>query len=114
MIKTLIKKVRNVGRMARNKGKRGEREIVKILQAHGWQARRGYQARGGKEEPDVVSNFPYRIEVKFVENLNIFSAFDQILFDNPHNCDNVLAFRKSNEPWRVALDLEVFLRLVKH
>ena len=102
--------------MSRNKGRRGERQIVKILLENGWQARRGYQARGGREEPDIVTNFPYRLEVKHVESLNIFSAFEQIKFDNSHNCDKVgiLVFRKNREPWRVALPLAEFLNLVKN
>jgi Holliday junction resolvase len=97
--------------MARNKGKRGEREIVKVLEGYGYAARRGFQSRGGKEEPDVISNFPFRIEVKYCQTLNIYKAFEQVNLDNPDGNNNIVVFRRNGQPWRVALDFIQFLEL---
>jgi Holliday junction resolvase len=99
------------GRMARCKGQRGEREVVKILVEHGYTAARGYQTRGGgKEQPDVVSNFPFRIEVKYCQTLNIYKAFEQVILDSP-DTDNIVVFRRNGQPWRVALEFDRFLEL---
>ena len=100
------------GRMARCKGQRGEREVVKLLVEHGYTAARGYQTRGGgKEQPDVVSNFPFRIEVKYCQTLNIYKAFEQVNLDNPDGNNNIVVFRRNGQPWRVALDFIQFLEL---
>jgi Holliday junction resolvase len=100
------------GRMARNKGQRGEREVANKLIELGYGARRGYQARlGGKDEPDVVSNFPFRIEVKYCQTLNIYKAFEQVEIDNPGSNNNIVVFRRNGQPWRVALEFDKFLEL---
>lgn len=41
------------GRKSRTKGKVGEREIVHAFQKYGFTAKRGFQARGGSDAPDV-------------------------------------------------------------
>jgi len=100
------------GRMARCKGQRGEREVVKLLVEHGYTAARGYQTRGGgKEQPDVVSNFPFRIEVKYCQTLNIYKAFEQCSIDSP-DTNNIVVFRKNGDPWRIALDFRKFLHIL--
>lgn len=42
------------GLKSRNKGKRGERELVAFLRSYGIECRRGQQYRGGKDSPDVL------------------------------------------------------------
>jgi Holliday junction resolvase len=62
---------------SKNKGKRFEREVAEILRQHGFEARRGVQFRGGQDSPDVISNFPFHIEAKHVEKLNLQQAIEQ-------------------------------------
>jgi len=67
------------GRASRNKGKRGEREVAKLLTLRGYPARRGVQYKGGLNSPDVICeplNFVH-IEAKWVNKLNLYTAFEQ-------------------------------------
>lgn len=94
------------------KGKVGELEVVNLLKAHGFEARRGVQYSGGKDSPDVVSNLPFHIEVKRVEALNLYGAVEQAKRDAGESRYLVL-HRKNNKEWLAVLDAEVFLELVK-
>jgi hypothetical protein len=51
------------GRYARNKGKRGEREVATILRAHGYDVRRGWQSRAGSDDADVIGVPGWWVEV---------------------------------------------------
>ena len=54
--------------MEREKGKRGEREVVQLLRAFEFEARRGHQYRGGSDSPDVIHNIAnVHLEVKLRE-----------------------------------------------
>jgi Holliday junction resolvase len=102
------------GLTSRMKGQRGEREIAAILRAHGFEARRGTQTRGGTEEPDVVCSLPgYRLEVKRTERLNIWAAIKQCDDDiDPADDDTVpvVVFRRNRSQWYACLPLEDFLK----
>ena len=104
------------GLTARMKGQRGEREVAEILRRFGFEARRGYQARG-EEEPDVVTALPgFRIEVKRQERLNIWQALRQVddAID-PADDETVplLVFRRNRSRWYACLPFEDFLRTLK-
>ena len=63
---------------SRAKGARFELEVAKILSSHGMESRRGQQFAGSPDTPDVISpDFPFHIEAKMVEKLNLQSAMDQ-------------------------------------
>lgn len=68
-----------MGRMSRQKGKRGERECAAELAALlGVEARRGVQYQGGPESPDVVlEGVPIHVECKRVERFDLYAAVDQ-------------------------------------
>lgn len=67
---------------SRDKGKRYELHLSKILRERGYEARRGQQFSGGGDSPDVVHNIPrIHIEAKHVENLNIHKAMEQATRD---------------------------------
>ena len=68
-----------MGRMSRNKGKRGEREAALELGAvFACDARRGVQYQGGPESPDVVlAGVNVHVEAKRVESLNLYKALEQ-------------------------------------
>lgn len=91
------------------KGKRGEREVVKLLQEYGFEARRGQQFAGGPDSPDVVHSIPnVHIEVKFRQQLNLYDALQQAKKDDPDKV-SVIFHRKKNKKWLVTLEAEEFL-----
>ena len=68
-----------MGRMSRQKGKRGEREAAAELGALlGCGARRGVQYHGGPDSPDVVlDGVKIHVECKRTETLNVYKALEQ-------------------------------------
>lgn len=72
-----------MGRMSRQKGKRGEREAAAELGAIlNVEARRGVQFQGGPDSPDVVlDGVPVHVEAKRVEALNLYKAIEQARSD---------------------------------
>lgn len=72
-----------MGRMSRQKGKRGEREAAAELGSLlGCDARRGVQFQGGPDSPDVVlEGVNIHVEAKRVEALNLYAAIEQAKAD---------------------------------
>lgn len=68
-----------MGRMSRQKGKRGEREAAAELGAiFACDARRGVQYQGGPDSPDVVlDGVNVHVECKRTETLNVYKAIEQ-------------------------------------
>lgn len=101
------------GLHSRNKGKRGEREVRDLFIAAGWDARRGQQFAGSPDSPDVIvpQLTDYHVEVKFVENLNLYKAMEQAIKDGDKKTPLVF-HRKSHTPWLITLDAETFLKLL--
>lgn len=99
--------------MSKNKGARGEREVAAILEAAGFESRRGRQFCGSPDSPDVISpDFPFHIEVKRVEKLNLAQAFEQAIADSGDKPACVI-HRKSREDWKITIGLRDFLKLLK-
>ncbi len=104
-----------MGKLSREKGKRGERDFAKWLRFRGWMsAKRGvqYNGLGGAdvvcEELDDVMMF----EVKNVERLPIPKACDQAVRDARGKIA-VVAHKRNNHPWRFYLDEESFAKLLQ-
>jgi hypothetical protein len=74
-----------MGRAAREKGKRGEREAAAELGTLlGVDARRGVQYQGGPDSPDVViDGVAIHVEAKRTEKLTLWPAVDQARADAP-------------------------------
>jgi hypothetical protein len=74
-----------MGRMSRQKGKRGEREAAAELGAIlNVEARRGVQYQGGPDSPDVVlPGVPIHVEAKRTERLSLWAAVEQAKTDAP-------------------------------
>lgn len=71
-----------MGKMSRDKGARFERQVARLLTENGWPATRGCQHRGGPGSPDVdASTFPFHLECKAVERLNLYDAMTQAIRD---------------------------------
>lgn len=99
--------------MSRNKGQRGEREIVKALQgivdktyssaglAPPVVKRNTMQSDGGGY--DLHGLDWMAIEVKFQETLHINSWWRQTVQQTGAGQESVLVYRKSRTPWRVRM-----------
>lgn len=94
----------NMGKMSRDKGKRGEREWAKICRDNGYECRRTSQYCGKTgEAADVIGLPGVHIEVKRVERLNIENAMSQAVRDSENGKIPIVAHRKNNCPWLVTM-----------
>ena len=98
---------------SREKGKRGELELARILRENGFIARRGVQYHGGADSPDVIGIDGFHIEVKRVEKLNLTEAYEQSFRDAGEGEKPIVVHRRNREPWMVTMTLENFLKLLK-
>src|SRR5258708_12082616 len=101
------------GRGKKQKGKRGEREAAELLRSSGWRAKRGMSFLG---EPDLVTNFPMHVEVKYQERLNIFAALEQAenyVIDKKLTNPPCVLFRKNEGQWQIAIPAPVLFALMK-
>ena len=87
-----------MGRMSRQKGKRGEREAAaELAVVFACEARRGVQFQGGPDSPDVVlEGVNVHVEAKRVEAINIYKAMQQAVQDAGEKVPSVWV-RKNNE-----------------
>lgn len=99
-----------IGRKSRRKGSMAELEITKLLQAQGYDARKGYQ-HDGKEVADVVGLPGIHIEVKRVEKLNLTDALRQAIRDARPGELPAVFHRRNRETWRVTMTLDHWLEL---
>lgn len=85
---------------SRAKGARFERKVAEWLRDYGWEARRGQQFSGGAESPDVVApEFPWHIEAKAVERLDLYSAMTQAIRDAGDKMPCVVHKKNHSEPY---------------
>lgn len=103
------KGVMTMGKPSQRKGAEGERELARILGAHGYATRRGGGMYGSS--PDVVGLPGIHCEVKRVEALNVSKAMAQSIRDAPEGETPVLFHRKNREPWLVTMRLSDWLPL---
>jgi Holliday junction resolvase len=103
-----------MGRMSRDKGKRGELEVAELLRAHGFQAERGRQYSGSPDSPDVRHDIPgVAIEVKRTERFALYPALEQAKQDRRAGDVPVVFHRMNGRPWVVCLEAEDFLTLMR-
>lgn len=100
------------GRMARNKGAAGERELAAILADElGFVVKRKLgQARDGGDDIQVGQ---YRIEVKRREALRLDEWCKQIEQASQPGDVPVVAYRRNGQPWRVVVPLVWFIEQVR-
>ena len=97
---------------SRQKGKRGELELAKVLREHGYETRRGQQYSGTETSADVVGLPGIHIECKRGENLNVYNALAQAIRDTGESGDLPAVFhRKNNQPWLVTMRLDDWLKI---
>ena len=96
---------------SRNKGKRGELQLVKKLLEFGFHCRRGQQFCGANGDADVVGLPGIHIECKYVEHLNIFNAIAQAAHDALPDELPAVFHRKNNTEWLVTMRLTDWMQL---
>lgn len=88
-----------MGKSQREKGKRGEREVVDLFKAFGFDARRGQQHKGTNDSPDViVIEAPVQVEVKRRQNMRLYNWMDKLDEEAGTNYP-ILFFRPDNKKW---------------
>ena len=102
-----------MGKLSREKGKRGERELAALFRKYGYAARRGQQFSGSSDSPDVVTDLDWlHVECKRTEVLNLYKALEQAEADAGVKIPAVF-HRKNSQPWVAILRAEDFLSLVR-
>lgn len=94
---------------SRQKGKRGELELAKILRDFGFDARRGVQYKGGKDSPDVVGIKGIHIECKRVEKGSVYDWMEQSERDAGDEIP-VVMWRRNGKRWLVIQYLDDYLK----
>lgn len=98
---------------SKQKGARGERELAKVLRAHGFKTRRGQQYCGANGDADVVGLPNIHIECKRVERLNLYDAIAQAKSDAKQDEIPVVMHRKDKCDWLVTMSLDDFIEIYK-
>lgn len=98
---------------SKQKGKRGELELVEALRYAGYaHARRSAQYCGNTgEAPDVVGIDGIHIEVKRREQIQDEVFMQQAEKEAKKGLVPIVVYRRSREKWKVCLRLEVFLAI---
>ena len=101
------------GSRSRRKGKRGERELARVLTAEGFPATRGQQHRGGPGSPDViVQSLPgVHFECKRTERLSLYDAVSQARQDAGDKLP-IVAHRRNAHEWLAILPLVDLLAIL--
>jgi len=100
------------GRMARNKGARGENELAAILSDElGTVVKRKLgQARNGEDDIEIGK---FRIEVKRRETLAVMAWVRQIEACTPKTQVPLVVFRQNNQEWRVIIRLKDLIPMMR-
>ena len=106
-----------MGKMSREKGKRGEREFAKFCRDQGFEVRRTAQYCGNTGEAADVVGLPHiHVEVKNTERLSIYDAMCQAIWDaNKEGKGNlpIVAHKKNYHRWLVIMEAETFFEIYK-
>ena len=102
-----------MGKMQRDKGKRGEREVVKIMHRLGFPEARRARQSDGAIDPDVAGCDPFWIEVKRRSSIAACRFMDQAVQDAKDGTIPVVFMREDHGDWVVAFRVEDFPRAVQ-
>lgn len=102
------------GAGSRNKGKLGELEVAKLLQAEGWlNAKRGQQ-RAGVDQPDVIGGpVDLHLEVKRTETVQLRPWLEQAKADAPGGRMPTVVHRRNGDgDWIAVVPFVALVRLL--
>ena len=99
----------------KQKGKRGELELVRKLKEYGFDTRRSVQYNGKAEDgqADLVGLLNIHIECKRVEHLNLYDAMAQAIHDAKDGELPTVFHRKNHSEWLVTMRLKDWMDLYK-
>ena len=105
-----------MGKMSKNKGKVGERELAaELRRLLGIEARRGVQYCGSPNSPDVVADISgVHVEIKRTERLSLYSAMRQTVGDAGTDKVPMVFHRQNREEWLAIVRLNDLPELVNH
>ena len=98
---------------SKEKGKRGELEIVHILKKYGYDARRSVQYCGTAGDADVVGLPGVHIEVKRTEKLSLYDALAQSIADARPGEMPIVVHRRNDCQWVVIQPLEDWMKIFR-
>lgn len=100
---------------SKQKGKRGELELVRKLKEYGYITRRTVQYNGKADEgeADLQGLDGIHIECKRVEKLNLYDAMAQANHDAKENELPTVFHRKNNCDWLVTMKLDDWIKLYR-
>jgi len=104
-----------MGRKSKDKGGRGEREIVAIFKAAGFEeaARTPYSGANKNFPGDVMGPPGLHLEVKRQENTRFYEWMKQAEADRKPGRMPLVLHRKNNGEWMVFCRLDHFIQLYK-
>lgn len=100
----------------KQKGKRGELELVKAINGYGYETRRSVQYNGKAEEgqPDLLGLPKIHIECKRTEKLKLYDAVDQAKRDSEGTDMLPVVFhRKNNCEWLAIMPMDAFMEIYR-
>ena len=100
---------------SKQKGKKGELELVHKLKEYGFETRRSVQYNGKTTEgqADLMGLDGIHIECKRVEKLNIYDAIDQAKRDSGTNDFPTVFHRKNHCEWLVTMSLDNWIDIYR-
>ena len=101
-----------MGKSQRVKGRAGEQEVARIFRAAGFDIRRVPNSGGLDEKGDLKGLDGYHLEVKRQETITLPAWLKQAESEATEDEAPTVIFRRSREPWRVVIPLDVFIKLV--
>jgi len=103
-----------MGRMSRNKGKRGEREAAKELnRLFGLEARRAQQYCGEAGDADLIGIEGIHVEVKRTERFHMRAALDQADGDRKAGETPLVLTRQNGKSWVACCYLEDLPKIIE-
>ncbi len=97
----------------KQKGKRGELELVRKLKEYGYDCQRSVQYCGANGDADVLGLEGIHIECKRVERLNIDEAMGQAIRDRREGEYPAVFHRKNNHEWLVTMRLNDWIEIYR-
>ena len=102
-----------MGKIQREKGKRGERELSRVLREYGYDARRGQQYCGAAGNADVIGLPGIHVECKRVEKLNLLDAVAQAVNDAFPGLLPAVFHRRDRCDWLVTMRLSDWIKIYR-
>lgn len=99
-----------MSRRERDKGVRGEREVLELLERHGF-AVRGLEGSG--DHLALGHGVVLHVETKRQEVARPWHWYEQASSEAPNGTIPLVAFRRSRSPWLALVDLEALAAMIE-